>query len=158
MDASAATETTGSAQATANGQSTQNVGRIEEIQGVVIEAVFPDRLPEINHAITIARPAAAAEEEAEGVSPGAGESVLVCEVQQHLGDDRVRAVAMDITDGLARGLEVHRHRRPDHRAGRRGDARAHLQPARRADRPRRGPAGRRRAPRHPPARARVSRT
>ena len=38
----------------------QNVGRIEEIQGVVIEAVFPDKLPEINHAITIKRPAAAA--------------------------------------------------------------------------------------------------
>ena len=31
---------------------------------------------------------------------------LVCEVQQHLGDDRVRAVAMDSTDGLARGTEV----------------------------------------------------
>ena len=30
----------------------------------------------------------------------------MCEVQQHLGDDRVRAVAMDTTDGLARGLEV----------------------------------------------------
>ena len=56
---------------TANGAAAErNVGRIEEIQGVVIEAVFPDRLPEINHAITIARPAAAAEEEAEGVSPG----------------------------------------------------------------------------------------
>src|ERR1700691_6061061 len=84
----------------------RNVGGIEEIQGVVIEAVFPDRLPEINHAITIARPAAAQEEEAEGVSPGAEETVLVCEVQQHLGDDRVRAVAMDTTDGLARGVEV----------------------------------------------------
>ena len=32
--------------------------------------------------------------------------MLVCEVQQHLGDDRVRAVAMDVTDGLARGMEV----------------------------------------------------
>jgi F-type H+-transporting ATPase subunit beta len=84
----------------------QNVGRIEEIQGVVIEAVFTERLPEINHAITVARPKAAEEEEAEGISPGAGESVLVCEVQQHLGDDRVRAVAMDTTDGLSRGLEV----------------------------------------------------
>ena len=93
-------------QRSANGEGAPNVGRIEEIQGVVIEAVFPDRLPEINHAITVARPAAAAEEEAEGISPGAGESVLVCEVQQHLGDDRVRAVAMDTTDGLARGLEV----------------------------------------------------
>ena len=73
----------------------------------MIEAVFPDRLPEINHAITIARPAAAAEEEAPGHqlrAPASG--VLVCEVQQHLGDDRVRAVAMDTTDGLARGVEV----------------------------------------------------
>src|SRR5262249_10176909 len=33
-------------------------------------------------------------------------STLVAEVQQHLGDDRVRAVAMDSTDGLARGVEV----------------------------------------------------
>src|SRR5665213_3600861 len=107
MDASAATESTGSAQATAKGApAARNVGRIEEIQGVVIEAVFPDRLPEINHAITIARPAAAADEEAPGISPGGGEAVLVCEVQQHLGDDRVRAVAMDTTDGLARGTEV----------------------------------------------------
>src|ERR1700728_3598551 len=92
--------------AAANGAASRNLGRIEEIQGVVIEAVFTDRLPEINHAITIARPAAAKEEEAAGISPGAEESVLVCEVQQHLGDDRVRAVAMDTTDGLARGVEV----------------------------------------------------
>ncbi len=84
----------------------RNVGRIEEIQGVVIEAVFPDRLPEINHAITIARTAANREEEAAGISAGAEETLLVCEVQQHLGDDRVRAVAMDTTDGLSRGLEV----------------------------------------------------
>ena len=70
---------------------TRNVGRIEEIQGVVIEAVFSDKLPEINHAIVVER--------------GEGER-LVCEVQQHLGDDRVRAVAMDSTDGLARGVEV----------------------------------------------------
>src|SRR5204862_5141927 len=82
----------------------KNKGRIEEIQGVVIEAVFPDRLPEINHAITIAKPDTG--EEQEGVSAGAGENLLVCEVQQHLGDDRVRAVAMDATDGLARGMEV----------------------------------------------------
>ena len=70
---------------------TKNVGRIEEIQGVVIEAVFPDKLPEINNAITVDRGDA---------------GTLVCEVQQHLGDDRVRAVAMDTTDGLARGTEV----------------------------------------------------
>jgi F-type H+-transporting ATPase subunit beta len=71
---------------------TKNVGRIEEIQGVVIEAVFPETLPQINHAITIDR--------------GGEDGVLVCEVQQHLGDDRVRAVAMDSTDGIARGAEV----------------------------------------------------
>jgi len=84
---------------------TRNVGRIVEIQGVVIEAVFPDRLPEINHAITIARPEAARDEEDLDIAAG-GNDVLVCEVQQHLGDDRVRAVAMDITDGLSRGTEV----------------------------------------------------
>ena len=35
-----------------------------------------------------------------------GSTTLVAEVQQHLGDDRVRAIAMDATDGLARGLDV----------------------------------------------------
>src|SRR3954467_6919921 len=84
----------------------RNVGRIEEITGVVIEAVFPDELPEINSAVTIERTAANREIEAEGVSAGSEEDLLVCEVQQHLGDDRVRAVAMDSTDGLARGMEV----------------------------------------------------
>ncbi|MHB8657281.1 MAG: F0F1 ATP synthase subunit beta [Solirubrobacteraceae bacterium] len=83
----------------------KNVGRIEEIQGVVIEAVFPDKLPQINHAITVRRPDAARSEEDEDIA-AANSEVLVCEVQQHLGDDRVRAVAMDITDGLARGAEV----------------------------------------------------
>src|SRR5437660_11585725 len=91
-------------EASSNGKRGQNKGRIEEIQGVVIEAAFPDTLPEINHAITIAKPDTG--EEAEGISAGAEEDVLVCEVQQHLGDDRVRAVAMDATDGLARGMEV----------------------------------------------------
>src|SRR5438309_1151772 len=105
MDASTATEPT--AGQSANREAPQrNTGRIEEIQGVVIEAVFPDKLPEINHAITVARPAAADKEEEPGVSPITGEGVLVCEVQQHLGDDRVRAVAMDTTDGLSRGAEV----------------------------------------------------
>ena len=84
---------------------TRNVGRIEEIQGVVIEAVFPDKLPEINHAITIRRPEAAKAEEDEDIAASLSD-VLVCEVQQHLGDDRVRAVAMDTTDGLSRGAEV----------------------------------------------------
>jgi F-type H+-transporting ATPase subunit beta len=82
----------------------KNVGRIEEIQGVVIEAVFPDKLPNIYNAIRVKLPEAAKAEE--GVSGEAGAQWLVCEVQQHLGDDRVRAVAMDTTDGLARGLEI----------------------------------------------------
>ncbi|MEI2701680.1 MAG: F0F1 ATP synthase subunit beta [Baekduia sp.] len=72
-----------------------NVGRIEEIQGVVIEAAFPDKLPEIYNAIEVTF-----------TGQGGEEQKLVCEVQQHLGDDRVRAVAMDTTDGLARGMEV----------------------------------------------------
>ena len=67
-----------------------NTGRIVEIKGVVIDAVFPERLPEILTALEI---------ELE-------HGTLVAEVQQHLGDDRVRAVAMDSTDGLARGIEV----------------------------------------------------
>jgi F-type H+-transporting ATPase subunit beta len=87
-----------------SGDGKRNVGRIEEIQGVVIEAVFPDELPEINHAITVERPDTG--EEAEGISSGIQSGQLVCEVQQHLGDDRVRAVAMDSTDGLSRGTEV----------------------------------------------------
>jgi F-type H+/Na+-transporting ATPase subunit beta len=83
----------------------ENVGRIEEVQGVVIEAVFSDKLPEINHAIKIRRPEAARAEEDVDTAAAADEW-LICEVQQHLGDDRVRAVAMDTTDGLARGTEV----------------------------------------------------
>ena len=98
---------------------TKNVGRIEEIQGVVIEAVFDEDLPEINSAITVKRP--------DGTT-------LVCEVQQHLGDDRVRAVAMDTTDGLARGIEVVDTGGPITVPVGEVDARADLQPARRDDR------------------------
>src|SRR5437660_4175509 len=107
MDASTATEPTSAEQATRSGAepAARNVGRIEEIQGVVIEAVCSERLPQINHAITVARPSAAADEEDPELTSVTGGRVLVCEVQQHLGDDRVRAVAMDTTDGLARGLE-----------------------------------------------------
>src|SRR6266508_2288146 len=71
-------------------------GRIVEIKGVVIDVVFPEGLPEIYHAIRIDIPA----------QDGQKSRSLIAEVQQHLGDDRVRAVAMDSTDGLARGLEV----------------------------------------------------
>src|SRR5262245_19569157 len=77
-------------------QNTQNVGKIVEIKGVVVDVVFTERLPEIYHALRIAIPA----------RNGSPAVELVAEVQQHLGDDRVRAVAMDSTDGLARGLDV----------------------------------------------------
>src|SRR5437660_7671317 len=70
-------------------------GRIVEIKGVVIDVVFTGELPEINHALRIDIPA---REEQEARS-------LIAEVQQHLGDDRVRAVAMDSRDGLGRGVE-----------------------------------------------------
>ena len=79
----------------------ENVGRIESIQGVVIDAVFLDHLPEINHAIKVRRPAS--ERAEEGVDDSADEYVIF-EEQQHLGDDRLRAVAMDTTDGLALSL------------------------------------------------------
>jgi F-type H+-transporting ATPase subunit beta len=71
-------------------------GRIVEIKGVVIDAVFPEALPEIYTALRIEVPA----------RDGQEARSLIAEVQQHLGDDRVRAVAMDSTDGLARGLAV----------------------------------------------------
>src|SRR2546430_4964726 len=71
-------------------------GRIVEIKGVVIDAVFPEALPEIYSALRIEVPA----------QDGQEARSLIAEVQQHLGDDRLRAVAMDSTDGLARGLAV----------------------------------------------------
>ncbi len=131
------------------GERTENVGRIEEIQGVVIEAVFPDKLPEINHAIRVKRPEAAKAEEDIDIAAGE-EDYLVCEVQQHLGDDRVRAVALDTTDGLARGTEVIDTGAPITVPVGRGDAGADLQPARRPDRSRRPAPRRHRALADPP--------
>src|SRR5687767_15523890 len=69
-----------------------NVGKIVEIKGVVLDVVFPAALPAIYNALSIELP-----------NDG---GTLIAEVQQHLGDDRVRAVAMDSTDGLARGTDV----------------------------------------------------
>jgi F-type H+/Na+-transporting ATPase subunit beta len=73
-----------------------NVGRIVEIRGVVIDVAFAGDLPEIYNALRIQVPA----------QDGRPAVDLIAEVQQHLGNDRVRAVAMDSTDGLARGVEV----------------------------------------------------
>jgi len=82
--------------ATENGQSNR-VGRIVEIKGVVIDASFPDEPPAIYNALEIQAPA---------LDGSGGTKTLVAEVQQHLGDNRVRAIAMDSTDGLSRGLDV----------------------------------------------------
>jgi F-type H+/Na+-transporting ATPase subunit beta len=80
----------------AESRTKKNVGKIVEIRGVVIDVVFHDQLPEIFHALRIQAPA-------EGGRPAVD---LIVEVQQHLGNDRVRAVAMDATDGLSRGMDV----------------------------------------------------
>jgi len=72
----------------------EGVGTVEEVQGVVVEVAFTGDLPEINTALEI-------ELDRDGEK-----SRLVLEVQQHLGDERVRAVAMDATDGLSRGAQV----------------------------------------------------
>ena len=73
-----------------------NVGRVSVIKGVVIDAVFPTALPAIYNALSVQVPG----------QDGRESRTLVAEVQQHLGDDSVRAVAMDSTDGLPRGAEV----------------------------------------------------
>ncbi|HVW93183.1 MAG TPA: F0F1 ATP synthase subunit beta [Devosia sp.] len=65
-------------------------GRISQIQGAVVDVVFDDHLPAILNAL---------ETENNG-------SRLVLEVAQHLGENAVRTIAMDSTDGLARGTVV----------------------------------------------------
>jgi F-type H+-transporting ATPase subunit beta len=80
-----------------NGASSNgNTGTVEQVTGVVMDVAFPDHIPEIFHALRI-------DIEPEG---GRTEGRLILEVQQHLGDDRVRAIAMDATDGVKRGDKV----------------------------------------------------
>ena len=71
-------------------------GRITQIIGPVVDVEFPDgNLPEIYDAIIV-----------NDKSPDGNEMNLTCEVQQLLGENRVRSVAMSSTDGLARGMRV----------------------------------------------------
>src|SRR5215217_5042749 len=79
-----------------NGSNGNNIGTVEQVTGVVIDVVFPDHIPEIFTALKIEIPP----------EEGRTELNLICEVQQHLGDDRVRAIAMDATDGIRRGDKV----------------------------------------------------
>ena len=68
------------------------MGRITEIRGPVIDARFErGKLPRVNDALHIERQ---------------DDKDLVLEVAQHLGDDVVRAIALDSTDGISRGTEV----------------------------------------------------
>jgi F-type H+-transporting ATPase subunit beta len=72
-----------------------NTGTVVQVIGPVIDVRFPDEIPAIYNALTVT------------IDSGEGQArEVTCEVQQHLGDDRVRAVAMDTTDGLARGTKV----------------------------------------------------
>ncbi len=74
-----------------------NEGKIVQVIGPVIDIEFTEgKIPAVLNALNIMRN-----------SPETGEETkLVCEVQQHLGEDRVRAIAMDTTDGLVRGMTV----------------------------------------------------
>ena len=73
------------------------VGRVVQIMGAVVDVAFPlGQLPEIYHALEVPR---------DGGNGTEAES-LVLEVQQHLGDEWVRCVAMDSTDGLRRGTQA----------------------------------------------------
>ncbi len=72
-----------------------NKGKIVQIIGPVVDVEFPGTPPAIYNALTI------------HFTPPGGEPVkLTLEVQQHLGDSWVRAVAMSTTEGLKRGMEV----------------------------------------------------
>ena len=77
----------------ADNGSTRNVGKVIEIKGVVIDAIFTDRAATHLHRTADRDPCARRRRA----------RVLVAEVQQHLGDDRVRAVAMDSTTGSPAG-------------------------------------------------------
>jgi F-type H+-transporting ATPase subunit beta len=71
-----------------------NKGKIVQVIGPVVDIEFPGQLPAIYNALTV-----------EYVVWGKNEKVTL-EVQQHLGDNWVRAVAMSSTEGLKRGIEV----------------------------------------------------
>ncbi|HMQ69584.1 MAG TPA: F0F1 ATP synthase subunit beta [Ignavibacteria bacterium] len=72
-----------------------NKGKIVQIIGPVLDIDFSGgTLPAINNAIEITRKNSEGKDE-----------ILITEVQQHLGESRVRTVAMDSTDGLVRGME-----------------------------------------------------
>ena len=72
----------------------RNTGKVVQIIGPVIDVEFPERLPAICNALEV-------KSEADGVTVD-----VIAEVAQHLGENRVRAVAMKPTDGMRRGMEA----------------------------------------------------
>src|SRR5205809_3748786 len=73
----------------------QNVGKVVQVIGPVLDVEFePEHLPEIYNALQI--------EDSSGSVPVR----LTAEVQQHIGQNQVRTVAMSTTDGVTRGMQV----------------------------------------------------
>src|ERR1043165_8202067 len=71
------------------------VGRVVRVIGPVVDAEFPrEQMPEIFNALHVE------------VTLSEGTKTLTLEVAQHLGDNLVRAISMQPTDGLVRGAEV----------------------------------------------------
>ncbi len=68
----------------------QNTGTIKKIIGPVVDVAFEGSLPAVYNALHVKN----------------GDKILVLEVEQHVGSGVVRAIAMDTTDGLARGMKV----------------------------------------------------
>src|SRR3954470_11375199 len=72
------------------------IGKIVQVIGPVVDVEFPPgALPEIYTALTVTNPAVSDKDEN-----------LTLEVAQHLGENTVRSIAMDSTDGLVRGMRV----------------------------------------------------
>ncbi|HEX8599309.1 MAG TPA: F0F1 ATP synthase subunit beta [Chloroflexia bacterium] len=84
-------------------------GRIVQITGPVVDIEFPpDQLPEIYNAIEIPITGETAREGVGQEASGSAASArVICEVQQHLGNDWVRSVSMTTTDGLRRGMPAY---------------------------------------------------
>jgi len=79
--------------------SARNVGRVVQVIGPVLDVEFePEHLPELYSAVVIDHTGHAGD--------GAPAIRLTAEVQQHIGRNQVRAVAMSSTDGVVRGMEV----------------------------------------------------
>ena len=74
----------------------ENIGKISQVLGAVVDVEFePGNLPPVLTALTVTNP-----------TIGDMEDNLVIEVAQHLGDNVVRCIGMDVTDGLQRGMPV----------------------------------------------------